>query len=1014
MPAQQGDLFMLHHSNSAPNSAWPRLGRWLFLILLSAFFLSPFSTHPLYADQKDRSPDVSSAPSVEGKEGFSPSKLYEAVSGYLEGLHRKGSSDHEKVSDKPQRREFRPSPKPDSDSSRIFQREDNLARVRVQRHEWNLAVPPLERALKLASRSGLVEEANRLEGALQTARSKASESLGERPFAGGEIVNAVGMRLVLVRSGKFVMGSSEAEKRRIQSEWNVEENLLQPEGPAHTVQISRPYLLGKYDVTVGQFRRFVKETGYRTLAERQGWGWVYDDTKKHWVKKSGASWKNTGNEDVDDYPVVLVCHADAEAFCDWLESKDGRRYYLPTEAEWEFAARGGKEGERFPWGNEYPDGKKANVADRRSPVPWADRTIEDGYARVSPVGAFEPNRFWLYDMVGNVWQLCSDYYDPKAYEGRASKETLDPAGPRTAKKRVVRGGNWAFGAGIARNAFRFGIEPDLCTDMSGFRVAAVPTPRDEGLEHAAEGNSTNNEQITRLADQVKDLVASGRRLEARKLVEEFMSSTTQEKSSPQEYQFWVKKILEDLIDLTQDKGIQSFTNSLGVSMIRIPAGSFVMGSSEADIAWAMTTLAQGQPVSLENEYPFHKVRISRPFWMADTEVTVGQFRAFVDETGYITDAEDEKGGQVFNGQTNRFEKKDGSSWKNPGWKMTDDQPVTMVSYNDAQAFVEWLSAKEKLPYKLPTEAQWEYAARGGLPMAQFPWGDALPDGRRANYADKNKDFPWRDRNADGGYKYVAPVGSYEPNGYGLYDMAGNVLEWVRDYYGEDYYRFTPEVDPEGPGHGENRVMKGGEWTFGPVNLRCAFRGWSRPDMATNNFGFRVSIETSIPQRVFHFSNDFLTKEWVPGADQRSVTTAVAKEKERRSGVVSRDEKAAEKPTPKDVPETVVKGVMILTFFPKSEARKAGMAEGDVIIEYNGVRDLTEGKLATLTARAKKAKMRPLVVFVRNGYEYTIRLSPGVLGISLMDTTVRVPVKRPESTPGPQDEKDPKTKPMDWT
>ncbi len=157
-------------------------------------------------------------------------------------------------------------------------------------------------------------------------------------------------------------------------------------------------------------------------------------------------------------------------------------------------------------------------------------------------------------------------------------------------------------------------------------------------------------------------------------------------------------------------------------MVRIPAGSFVMGSSEADIAWAMTTLAQGQPVSLENEHPFHKVRISRPFWMAATEVTVGQFKAFVNDTGYVTDAEDEKGGQVFNSQTNRFEKKDGSSWKNPGWKIADDQPVAMVSYNDAQAFTEWLTAKEKLPYKLPTEAQWEYAACGGLPMAQFPWG----------------------------------------------------------------------------------------------------------------------------------------------------------------------------------------------------------------------------------------------------------------------------------------------------
>ena len=112
--------------------------------------------------------------------------------------------------------------------------------------------------------------------------------------------------------------------------------------------------MGKYDVTVGQFKKFVAETGYKTVAEKQGWGWVYDENKKHWTKKTGAAWNNPGIEISDDYPATLVCHADAEAFCDWLSRKDNRRYYLPTEAQWEYAARGGKEGERFPWGNDYP------------------------------------------------------------------------------------------------------------------------------------------------------------------------------------------------------------------------------------------------------------------------------------------------------------------------------------------------------------------------------------------------------------------------------------------------------------------------------------------------------------------------------------------------------------------------------------------------------------------------------------------------------------------------------------
>jgi len=516
-------------------------------------------------------------------------------------------------------------------------------------------------------------------------------------------------------------------------------------------------------------------------------------------------------------------------------------------------------------------------------------------------------------------------------------------------------------------------------------------------------------------DRVKSLVAAGRRLEARRVVEKAGPGGPDDTAAAGDTGSLTKRVLETLVDVAQDKSVESFTNSLGMKMVRIPAGAFIMGSSESDISWALGTLAQGQPVSLENEYPFHKVRISRPFFMSVTEVTVAQFREFVDETGYITDAEDEKGGQVFNTETNQFERKAGTSWKNPGWTVSPDQPVVMVSHNDAQAFVEWLTAKEKLPYKLPTEAQWEYAARGGIAAAQFPWGDELPDGRRANYADKNTDFAWRDRTADDGNKYVAPVGSYEPNGFGLYDMAGNVLEWVRDYYSEDYYRFTPEVDPEGPGHGENRVMKGGEWTFSPVNLRCAFRGWARPDLAFYNGGFRVIIEMSGPQRIFHFGQDFLTKAWVPGQDQRTVASAIAKEKERQSKAGPIDRITGSRTLPVLIPEPV-RGIVVLDFTPKSDAKRAGMVRGDVIIEYNGVRDLTAEKFLALTARTKHDKTRPVVVFVRDGFEYSLRLPSGSIGIAVMDTTVKGPFKRPEPSQdqAPAGDKDEKSRPKNWT
>ncbi|HMK34694.1 MAG TPA: SUMF1/EgtB/PvdO family nonheme iron enzyme [Desulfomonilaceae bacterium] len=998
---------MTRNTNS---TVWFALEKGALFLVLLPFLILAF---PAYVHPASGGTGVQMSSNGESeKNDVHPSLLYESVAGYLDGF-RKQTSRKRKAAEQKQRRVSKVAGEPEDESASVREFEVALAERRDQRREWNLVVTSVERILNGDVRIASAADVDKLTGMLRTAKEK-TEQTGLQPGVRGETVNSVGMRMVLVQPGSFEMGNSTAETRRIQTEWNAEENLLTPETPNHQVRINRAFLMGKYPVTIGDFKKFVSETGYRTTAEKQGWAWAYSDSKKHWAKKSGAFWKNPGTKVWDDHPVTMVSYQDAEAFCDWLSQKEKRKYYVPSEAQWEYAARGGKEGQRFPWGNEYPDSRKANLADRRSDVPWADRTLDDGYGGTSPVGNYEPNGFWLYDMVGNVWQYCSDFYDAKPYD---TSLVDDPVGPRTGKKKVVRGGNWAFGAGIARTAFRFGLEPDLCIDIAGFRVAAVPGAT-EDLGDSSNGNPLTNEHVRRLMDRIKDLVSGGRRMEAQKLLDTLGNSASETKGSPTDPVFFVKNVLQSFIDTSPEKNLPSFTNSLGMKMVRLPAGNFVMGSSESDIAWAMNTLAQGQPVTLENEYPFHKVRISRPFFIAATEVTVAQFEKFVEETGYVTDAEDEKGGEVFNGQARRFQQKSGTSWKNPGWTVSPDEPVVMVSWNDAQAFVEWLAAKEKLPYKLPTEAQWEYAARGGIPMAPFPWGDELPDGRRANYADKNKDFEWRDRNADGGYKYVAPVGSYEANGFGLYDMAGNALEWVRDYYGEDYYRYSPEIDPEGPGHGENRVMKGGEWTFGAVNLRCAFRGWARPDLAIYNGGFRVAIEFSVPQHMFHFSNDFLTKQWVPGSDQRHVALAVSREKERGGRTApKKPEVSSAKTDTKDIEELSVKGLMVIDFSPRSDARKAGLQKGDVIIEYNGYRDLTADEFIALTGVTKRQKkVRPLLVFIRDGYEYGVKLPPGLLGISVMDTTIRGPFKRPEPVKEtPVDtEKDKKAKHPDWT
>ncbi|MFH1114742.1 MAG: SUMF1/EgtB/PvdO family nonheme iron enzyme [Pseudomonadota bacterium] len=954
-------------------------------------------------------------PSGSQTDRTSAPKIFEAASGYIKGM-RGNENQRGGASGEVKKRSHKPvaAAPADLEPQQVLDDEKTLARTRLKRQEWDLAVSSLERALEAASKLSDEQETSELREKLQIARQRAAQVTEGVPQSRGEVRNAIGMKMAVIPSGSFTMGSPRAERRRIQNVWSIPEDLVNREGPSHTVRIGSPFLIGKYEVTAGQFKKFVEETGYRTVAETQGWGWVYDKSKKHWEKHSGASWVNPGYEVWEDDPVTMVCKADAEAFCQWLSKKDGRKYSLPTEAQWEYAARGGKEGKWFPWGDEYPDGKKLNAADRRSPVPWADRTLDDRHGGPAPVGSYEPNDFWLYDMMGNVWELCSDNYAANEYRGRASKTNEDPAGPKKGKEIVVRGGNWAFSPAIARNAFRAGIDPDMRSDVSGFRVVADARPGEGPVARKGDGKTVEDPgDLSAFMAEIKRLVAAGKRLEARRLIEKYKPPNIRDQDAGGDSASYTTDVLSTMLDVVKDQGTETFRNALGMKMIRIPAGAFVMGSSEADIAWAMMTLAQGQPVSLENEFPFHKVRISRPFYISSTEVTVGQFQKFVDETGYVTDAEDAGGGQVFNTVDQRFERKRGSSWKNPGWEISPDQPMTMVSYDDAQAFAEWLTAKEKLPYKLPTEAQWEYAARGGIPMAQFPWGDDLQDGRRANFADRSTDFEWRDTNADDGYKYVAPVGTYEPNGYGLYDMAGNVLEWVRDYYGEDYYRYTPEVDPEGPGHGENRVTKGGEWTFGPVNLRCAFRGWSRPDLAFYNTGFRLIVETGNSLRPVHFADDFLTKKWVPGPDQRAVAEATAKAKELEPKTAEQEPVRAPKSS---VPEgPLVPGIRILSFTPKSDAEKAGLRKGDVIIKYHGAGDLTTEKFLALTLETRKKKVKPSLVFVRDGYEHEVKVARGFLGIAVMDTTLRGPFKisAPRGRPKPRDERD-TTKPLDWT
>jgi formylglycine-generating enzyme required for sulfatase activity len=329
-----------------------------------------------------------------------------------------------------------------------------------------------------------------------------------------------------------------------------------------------------------------------------------------------------------------------------------------------------------------------------------------------------------------------------------------------------------------------------------------------------------------------------------KAIRECESQDANSRDCPQ----WLKAArgLKTMLESVPERKV--FVNSIGMKMVRIPAGEYMMGSLKTEMDWLRLTFRkiwrEGHKQWFEDELPLHPVRLTRAYFIGATEVTVGQFRQFVRETKHKTEAERGDGGMIFSKKENRWVPRKEMRWDNVPWQIQDNQPVVFVSWNDANAFCKWLSRKEKRTYRLPTEAEWERACRGGAVWARYPWGDRLPGDHDSNFGDGDPKLPESLTTVNDGYQYVAPVASYPPNGYGLYDMAGNVMEWVEDRYDRNYYENSPLEDPHGPGVGPSRVNKGGNWFASPADDRCAFRGFSGPEMSFWNLGFRVVMEES--------------------------------------------------------------------------------------------------------------------------------------------------------------------------
>jgi formylglycine-generating enzyme required for sulfatase activity len=266
------------------------------------------------------------------------------------------------------------------------------------------------------------------------------------------------------------------------------------------------------------------------------------------------------------------------------------------------------------------------------------------------------------------------------------------------------------------------------------------------------------------------------------------------------------KPLDEPDDMADMKASPSgdFTNHAGMMMKRVKGGSFRIGSPDGK---GDLPIEKGR----SDDEDGYRLELS-DFHIGVTEVTVGQFRSFVEYTGYETEAEKHK---------------DTKTWRNAFPDQTDNHPVVCVSWNDAKAFCDWLRRKEKLPYRLPTEAEWEFACRAGNEAAYCFGND--PKGL--------DDYAWYRSNS--GSKTHEVATTKMKNGLGLYDMHGNVWEWCEDRYAEKY-NIQDKKDPKGSKLGDRRVRRGGSWDSNAGDCRAAFRIGSGPASRLNVVGFRVA------------------------------------------------------------------------------------------------------------------------------------------------------------------------------
>ncbi|MCE9529761.1 MAG: formylglycine-generating enzyme family protein, partial [Planctomycetes bacterium] len=490
-----------------------------------------------------------------------------------------------------------------------------------------------------------------------------------------------------------------------------EEQGRKPDEMQHKVTITKPFCIGMTEVTQGQ------------------WSALIEDNKP-WEKKGAARGDNNAASGIN--------WEDANAFCRKLSEKEGKKYRLPTEAEWEYACRAGTK-TVYSFGDE---------AQRLADVAWFNQARENP---AHQVGLKRPNAAGLFDMHGNLWEWCSDRYGDKYYE---SSPADDPLGSAQGDHRVMRGGSFESPSDDCRAARR-GHHSRLDRDIFlGFRVVYdLPSVEAPAVKPASTAPTKPTTSSSPATGGTKPSAPGGTAI--------------------------TKK--------PQGKG---GINSVGMPLVLMPAGKFMMGS----------------PVGEEGRSPHeqqHEVTLTKPFYIGATEVTRAQWFAVMQTTPWAPNAT----------AVDR-----------------ENLPVSHVTWQDSTDFCAKLSAKEKKKYRLPTEAEWEYSCRAGT-KTRFYFGEE---------ADRIKDYAWTQDQE--GKRSAHEVAQKLPNAAGLYDMLGNQREHCQDRYSE--YPKDAVVDPQGRTEGgeNDHMVRGGCWGDVANHCRAAERARTHQVLLPYYLGFRVVLE----------------------------------------------------------------------------------------------------------------------------------------------------------------------------